>query len=194
MATETAAPAQAGHPTEEIVRDRLYIGGEWVEPTGTATIEVIDSTTEQVIGRIPEGTPEDVDRAVSRGARRVRGVARGPCRAARGGLHRDQRGAGRARGGDRGPDRGGGRDAAGAGADDPGGTAGDGLRLDGAGRRPRSPGRSRSATRWSSASRSEWSARSRRGTTRCIRSARRSAPALAAGCTVVAEAERGRRR
>ncbi len=56
MATETAAPAQVGHPTDEIVRDRLYIGGEWVEPSGDGSIEVIDSTTEQVIGRIPEGT------------------------------------------------------------------------------------------------------------------------------------------
>ena len=65
MATETAAPAQVGHPTDEIVRDRLYIGAEWVEPAGDGTIEVIDSTTEQVIGRIPEGTPEDVDRAVA---------------------------------------------------------------------------------------------------------------------------------
>ena len=63
MATETAAAAEMGHPTEEIVRDRLYIGGEWVEPAGSGTIEVVDSTTERVIGRIPEGTPEDVDRA-----------------------------------------------------------------------------------------------------------------------------------
>ncbi len=65
MATETQAPAvEIGHPSQEIVRDRLYIGGEWVEPAGSGTIEVIDSTTEKVIGRIPEGTPEDVDRAV----------------------------------------------------------------------------------------------------------------------------------
>ena len=64
MGTETAAPTQVGHPTEEIVRDRLYIGGEWVEPAGSGNIEVIDSTTEQVIGHVPEGTPEDVDRAV----------------------------------------------------------------------------------------------------------------------------------
>ena len=63
MATETAAPAQMGHPTEEIVRDRLYIGGEWVAPAGSGTIEVVDSTTERVIGLIPEGTPEDVDLA-----------------------------------------------------------------------------------------------------------------------------------
>ena len=63
MATETPAAAEMGHPTEEIVRDRLYIGGEWVEPAGSGTIEVVDSTTERVIGRISEGTPEDVDRA-----------------------------------------------------------------------------------------------------------------------------------
>jgi aldehyde dehydrogenase (NAD+) len=64
VATETAAPAQVGHPSEQVVRDRLYIGGEWVEPAGSGTMEVVDSTTERVIGRIPEGTPEDVDRAV----------------------------------------------------------------------------------------------------------------------------------
>jgi len=64
LATETAAPTLTGHPTEEIVRDRLYVGGRWVEPAGSETIEVIDSTTERVIGRIPEGTAEDVDRAV----------------------------------------------------------------------------------------------------------------------------------
>jgi aldehyde dehydrogenase (NAD+) len=45
-------------------RDKLYIDGTWVPSTGTGTLEVINSTTEEVIGRIPEGTPEDVDRAV----------------------------------------------------------------------------------------------------------------------------------
>lgn len=44
---------------------RFYIGGQWVEPSGSATIEVVDASTEDVIGRIPEGTPEDVDRAVA---------------------------------------------------------------------------------------------------------------------------------
>jgi aldehyde dehydrogenase (NAD+) len=63
VATKTAAPTQVGHPTDELARDRLYIGGEWVEPSGPEKIEVIDSTTERVIGRIPEGTAEDVDRA-----------------------------------------------------------------------------------------------------------------------------------
>ena len=47
------------------VRDRIYIGGEWVPSTGTGTLEVINSTTEQVMGSIPEGTAEDVERAVA---------------------------------------------------------------------------------------------------------------------------------
>ncbi len=65
MATEAPAAPQLGHPSEPIVRDKHYIGGEWVDPAGEGTIEVIDSTTEAVIGRVPEGTPEDVDRAVT---------------------------------------------------------------------------------------------------------------------------------
>jgi acyl-CoA reductase-like NAD-dependent aldehyde dehydrogenase len=48
-----------------MTREQLYIGGEWVEPVGTGTIEVVDSTTEEVMGSVPEGTPEDVDRAVA---------------------------------------------------------------------------------------------------------------------------------
>jgi aldehyde dehydrogenase (NAD+) len=47
------------------VKDKLYIDGQWVEPAGSETIEVVNSTTEEVIGRIPQGTPEDVDRAVT---------------------------------------------------------------------------------------------------------------------------------
>jgi aldehyde dehydrogenase (NAD+) len=47
-----------------LTRDRLYIGGEWVEPAGSGTLEVIGPATEEVIGHIPEGTAEDADRAV----------------------------------------------------------------------------------------------------------------------------------
>jgi aldehyde dehydrogenase (NAD+)/betaine-aldehyde dehydrogenase len=49
---------------EALVRDKLYIGGEWVEPAGGGTIEVVNPSTEEVVGRIPEGTAEDADRAV----------------------------------------------------------------------------------------------------------------------------------
>ena len=46
------------------VRDKLYIDGAWVAPAGTGMLDVVNSTTEEVMGRVPEGTPEDVDRAV----------------------------------------------------------------------------------------------------------------------------------
>src|SRR5687767_3438237 len=49
---------------DALTRDRLYIGGEWVEPAGSGTLEVVNPSTEEVIGHIPEGTPEDADRAV----------------------------------------------------------------------------------------------------------------------------------
>jgi acyl-CoA reductase-like NAD-dependent aldehyde dehydrogenase len=45
------------------VRDKIYVDGSWVPSTGTGTLDVINSATEEVMGRIPEGTPEDVDRA-----------------------------------------------------------------------------------------------------------------------------------
>ncbi|MGN6694164.1 MAG: aldehyde dehydrogenase [Aquihabitans sp.] len=48
-----------------IEHDRLYIGGELVEPAGTGTIEVINPFTEEVAGRVPEGTNADIDHAVS---------------------------------------------------------------------------------------------------------------------------------
>ena len=46
-------------------RDRLYIGGEWVEPAGTGRIDVIGAATEEVLGRVPAGTAADIDRAVA---------------------------------------------------------------------------------------------------------------------------------
>ncbi len=44
--------------------DKLYIDGNWVASEGTGTIDVINASTEEVMGRIPEGTPGDVDPAV----------------------------------------------------------------------------------------------------------------------------------
>jgi betaine-aldehyde dehydrogenase len=46
-------------------KDTLYIGGEWVAPATTSTIEVVSPTTEEVIARVPEATEGDVDRAVA---------------------------------------------------------------------------------------------------------------------------------
>ncbi|GAA5020131.1 aldehyde dehydrogenase [Kitasatospora paranensis] len=51
--------------TEIVVHDRLFIGGRWVEPAGTGTIEVVSPHTEQVVARVPHATPADVDAAVA---------------------------------------------------------------------------------------------------------------------------------
>ena len=47
------------------VHEKLFIGGEWVAPAGSDVIEVISPHTEEVVGRVPEGTNADIDRAVA---------------------------------------------------------------------------------------------------------------------------------
>jgi acyl-CoA reductase-like NAD-dependent aldehyde dehydrogenase len=44
--------------------DKIYIDGAWVPSTGSDSIDVFDSTNGEVIARIPEGTADDVDKAV----------------------------------------------------------------------------------------------------------------------------------
>ena len=51
---------------------QLYIGGEWVDPAGTGTIDVISPHSEEIVGRVPEGTEADVDRAVDVAAHDLR--------------------------------------------------------------------------------------------------------------------------
>ena len=51
--------------TQPIVRDRFYVGGEWIEPSGTETADVIESATEEVLGTIRLGDATDADRAVA---------------------------------------------------------------------------------------------------------------------------------
>ncbi len=55
--------------------DSLYIDGQWVPSTGSGSIEVVNASTEQAMGSIPEGTPEDVDRAVAAARRAFDGWA-----------------------------------------------------------------------------------------------------------------------
>jgi acyl-CoA reductase-like NAD-dependent aldehyde dehydrogenase len=47
------------------VKDKIFIGGAWVEPSGAEPIEVVNPTTEETIGTIPACSPEDADRAVA---------------------------------------------------------------------------------------------------------------------------------
>ena len=44
--------------------DGMYIDGEWRPAAGRDAIEVVNPVDEQVIGRVPAGTAEDVDTAV----------------------------------------------------------------------------------------------------------------------------------
>jgi aldehyde dehydrogenase (NAD+) len=53
----TAAELQA--------RDKIFIGGKWVEPSSAESIEVVNPTSEEAMGSIPACSPEDADRAVA---------------------------------------------------------------------------------------------------------------------------------
>ncbi len=48
-----------------IIRDKFYINGEWVAPLGQETLDVVDASTEEVMGRVPAGVAEDANQAVA---------------------------------------------------------------------------------------------------------------------------------
>src|SRR5947209_4985480 len=51
------------HPDHREFR-QLYIDGKWQAGTGDGSIDVLSASTEEVIGSVPEGTVQDIDRAV----------------------------------------------------------------------------------------------------------------------------------
>jgi len=44
--------------------DRLLVGSQWRRPTAASKLEVVSPSTEEVVGRVPEATPADVNAAV----------------------------------------------------------------------------------------------------------------------------------
>ena len=48
------------------VRDKLYINGQWTAPKGSKSINVINASTEEIMGRVPEGNEADVATALGR--------------------------------------------------------------------------------------------------------------------------------
>ena len=46
------------------VRDKIYVDGAWIASTSDSTIDVINASTAEVMGTVPDGTAEDVDKAV----------------------------------------------------------------------------------------------------------------------------------
>ena len=160
-------------PPSRSTATRSTSGASGSSPPAPGTIEVLDSTTEEVIGRVPEGTPEDVDRAVAAARGGFEAWSAVPLEEPPRRLHGDRRRARRA-----------GDELAALIAAEVGMPLASRARSRPGCRRwtsaawPRSParssGRSRSATRSSCASRSASSARSPPGTTRCTSSAPRS--------------------
>ncbi|MHB8290578.1 MAG: aldehyde dehydrogenase family protein [Acidimicrobiales bacterium] len=45
-------------------REELYVGGSWVRASSGGSIDVVNPTTEEIAGFVPEASAEDVDRAV----------------------------------------------------------------------------------------------------------------------------------
>ena len=60
------------------IRDKLYIDGRWTAASGKKTIDVISASTEEVMGRIPEGDVTDVQAAVAAARRAFDGWAATP--------------------------------------------------------------------------------------------------------------------
>jgi betaine-aldehyde dehydrogenase len=46
------------------LHEKLFIDGQWVDPATTDTIDVINPSTEEVVGRVPDGSAADLSRAV----------------------------------------------------------------------------------------------------------------------------------
>jgi len=47
-----------------LVKDKLFIGGQWIAPAGRETIDVHNAGNGEVMGRIPAGNEKDADAAV----------------------------------------------------------------------------------------------------------------------------------
>ncbi|HVO55088.1 MAG TPA: aldehyde dehydrogenase family protein [Solirubrobacterales bacterium] len=48
-----------------VIKQRNFVGGEWVEAVEGATMEVLNPSTAEMIATVPRGTAADVDRAVA---------------------------------------------------------------------------------------------------------------------------------
>jgi aldehyde dehydrogenase (NAD+) len=51
--------------TAMLVRDRFFIGGQWVAPSSSETIDVHNAGSGEVMGRVPAGGEKDIDAAVA---------------------------------------------------------------------------------------------------------------------------------
>lgn len=61
-----------------LVRDKFFIGGQWVAPSGRDSIEVHNAGTGEPMGRIPAGTEADIERAVDAARAALEGWSQTP--------------------------------------------------------------------------------------------------------------------
>ena len=45
-------------------REEIYINGKWIKAYGKERIEVINPSTEEIMGSVPAGNKEDIDNAI----------------------------------------------------------------------------------------------------------------------------------
>jgi aldehyde dehydrogenase (NAD+) len=69
---------ETGRRVTHATHRRLYIGGQWVLPSGTGSIEVTNPATATSLGAVPEGQPADVTAAVSAAAAAFPGWSAAP--------------------------------------------------------------------------------------------------------------------
>ncbi len=66
---EIVLSATAANPVgankQRFDRDAFFIGGEWVAPASSRRFNILNATTEESLGYVPEATEADVDRAVA---------------------------------------------------------------------------------------------------------------------------------
>jgi betaine-aldehyde dehydrogenase len=61
-----------------LMRDKLFIGGQWVAPSAKETIDVHSAGTGEVMGKVPAGTERDIDAAVAAAHAALEGWSRTP--------------------------------------------------------------------------------------------------------------------
>jgi aldehyde dehydrogenase (NAD+) len=54
---------------------KIYIDGEWIQPAGAETIEIINAATEKVVGKVSLASAGAVDLAVSAARKALRTFA-----------------------------------------------------------------------------------------------------------------------
>ena len=64
MTATTRPTPEQPTPQPSLRHDRFYIGGQWVDASDREMLDVVDSSTGQVIGQVPAGTPADAEKAI----------------------------------------------------------------------------------------------------------------------------------